>query len=532
MTPRFAVRARLAVPLAVVFAASGAGCSSNGNGAGGATSSGSTAASTQHATSSTGAGAGGSGGGGVDAGASVLTMHARPTRDGVYADAAFTKAAAKGLHLDASFSATVDGDEYAQLLYFDAKGAGKDLVIASTEHDSVYALDAATGAVVWKTSVGAYVPKAGNLQCGNIDPYGITGTPVIDYASKTLYVAANVLEAGEAHQRVFALSLADGSAKAGWPVEVADVAKGSDPFDSSAQGQRGGLLLADGTVYVPYGGLWGDCGVYHGWVIGIPTADPKHPHAWPTKARGGGIWAPGGPSWDGQGVYVATGNTFGAQSWQGGDAIVRLSPSVGFDGKSFFAPSNWPELDANDVDLGGSGPLVVDLPSGPHTKLVVALGKDGNVYLVDRGHMGGVGGQVAGSHVADNEIIGAAAAYATKQGTYVVFKGKGADCPSGQGDLVALRVTGGGTATAWCATQHGTGSPMVTQTPSGDTLVWGVGAEGDGRLHAFDGDTGKVVFAGGGASDQMGSVDRYVSPIAAKGRIFVGGSGAVYAFKP
>jgi hypothetical protein len=118
---------------------------------------------------------------------------------------------------------------------------------------------------------------------------------------------------------------------------------------------------------------------------------------------------------------------------------------------------------------------------------------------------------------------------------YVAFKGDGASCPSGQsGYLTAIRVTAGSPpafSTAWCASQGGQGSPMATTTDGrSNAIVWGLGAEGTNKLAGFDGDTGAVVFNGGGAADTMGGVRRYVTPIAAKGRIYVGGENAVYAF--
>jgi hypothetical protein len=165
----------------------------------------------------------------------------------------------------------------------------------------------------------------------------------------------------------------------------------------------------------------------------------------------------------------------------------------------------------------------------------VALGKDGNAYLIDRTRMGGVGGAVAARRVSADAIIGAAAAYTTGRGTYVVFPGSGIGCPRGwAGDLTAIRIGAASPPTitvAWCADQHGRGSPIVT-TPDGrsEPIVWSVGAGGDGRLRGFDGETGQVVFDGGGPGDAMSGVQRYQTPIVAKGRIFVAGDREVYAF--
>lgn len=141
---------------------------------------------------------------------------------------------------------------------------------------------------------------------------------------------------------------------------------------------------------------------------------------------------------------------------------------------------------------------------------------------------------MAAAEVARTAIITAAAAYTTTRGTYVAFRGAGAGCPPGQsGDLTAVRIIPGAPpsiTTAWCARQNGTGSPIVTTTDGhASAIVWSVGAEGDGRLHGFDGDTGLPVY-GGGAQDGVGDVARFQSPIVAGGRLYVATSTGVKAF--
>jgi hypothetical protein len=240
---------------------------------------------------------------------------------------------------------------------------------------------------------------------------------------------------------------------------------------------------------------------------------------------------------DGGQMFASTGNTFGARVWSGGEAVLRFpaGASVAAGPADSFAPKNWMELDDGDVDIGGTGPIPVDLPGATPSALVVALGKDGKIYLLDRARLGGIGGQVAAAQVARGSIINAAAAYATARGTYVVFRGVGQSCPSGQsGDLTAVRITPGApptAAVAWCARQNGMGSPMVTTTDGrANAIVWSVGAEGDGRLRGFDGDGGQVVYDGGGAGDALGEVARFQAPILAGGRIFVATRNGVKAF--
>jgi hypothetical protein len=469
-------------------------------------------------------------------GVSVLQHHRNATRDGVYVDPAFTRAAVSNLHVDPAFQATTQGKTYAQPLYVDGAPAGEpDRVFVATEENWVYALDATTGTTLAATHLAPAITLAQLGTCGNIDPMGVTGTPAIDYASRTLFVDAMTTPDGgqTARHVVYGLSLDDLSLRPGWPVDVtAALAARGMTFESNVQGQRGALLVVNGTLYVPYGGLAGDCGSYHGWVVGFPLAAPFAVQAWHTPAGGGGVWAPGGLASDGTAVYAATGNTFGASVWSGGEAIVRLAPGPVFTGapQDYFAPTDWKALDAGDVDIGGSGPILFDVPGAIPSALVVALGKNGKAYLLDRGYLGGITDGVASATVASNEIINAAVAYTTPAATYVVFKGNGTSCPGASGDLTALAIGQGAPptiTTAWCATQGGTGSPMVT-TLDGHTgaIVWSVGAEGSEQLHGFDGDTGEGLVA----VDTGMSVARFATPIAAKGRLFVAGDSTVRAF--
>ena len=472
---------------------------------------------------------------------SVLEHHHRPSRDGVYLIPALTKMHAATLAIDPTFAPSVNGQTYAQPLYLVDPVAGDRLFVA-TEQNQVSAWSAADGSPAWQQTLAPPMPHAA-LPCGNIDPLGVTGTPVIDGASRTMFLDAMTDAGGlTARHRIYALSIDDGSTRAGWPIELdGRVVSGDIAFDSKVQNQRAALALLDGTLYVAYGGHFGDCGNYYGWVIGVPITDPTSIGVFRTHDQGVGIWGPSGIASDGAHLYVSTGNGFGGPQWGDSEAVLRLSPGPTFDrtdSRSYFVPSNWPDLDARDVDLAGTGPLLVDLPGAPHAELVIALGKDGKLYAADRANLGGIGGELLSMPVASNSIINAAASYHTANGTYVVFKGNGRNCPNGtSGNVTAVRLLPTDPLTAevaWCGNSGGLGSPMVTQTQrdGGDTIVWVVGAEGDEKLHGFDGDTGATVFAGGSTAETMsGGVRRYVTPIAAQGRIFVGGDNRVYAFK-
>jgi outer membrane protein assembly factor BamB len=141
-------------------------------------------------------------------------LHRNPSHDGVYVQPTFTKAALAHLDVDGTFKATLPNlvdRVYAQPLFVDGGPGGEDLLIVATAANNVYALDAATGFVTWMKNLGAPVPLA-KMACGNLDPYGVTGTPVIDLASRRLFVTAAVLPAsGIPTYEIFALSLADGA---------------------------------------------------------------------------------------------------------------------------------------------------------------------------------------------------------------------------------------------------------------------------------------------------------------------------------
>jgi hypothetical protein len=231
---------------------------------------------------------------------------------------------------------------------------------------------------------------------------------VIDPASQTVYLDAAVEQAAGPRHLVFALSLKDGSTVPGWPVDVGQALAQSDrDFTPRDQNQRGALTIFNGKVYVPYGGHYGDCGEYRGVVVGISLANPSNVASWATRARGGGIWAPGGISSDGTSLYAATGNTFGASSFSDGEMVARLAPDLrrSEDRRDFFAPADWRALDASDVDLGGTNPVPLDVPQTNGSQaLMLALGKDGKAYLLDRKNLGGIGGQLAVDTVSRRSI--------------------------------------------------------------------------------------------------------------------------------
>jgi hypothetical protein len=469
---------------------------------------------------------------------SVLELHASPTRAGAYVAPTFTHSAAATLHIDTTFTATYSGAAFAQALYYDTGGAN-DLVIAADENNEVSAFSP-TGAKVWQVTLGTpqTMPNpTDGVTCGDINPLGITGTPVIDYGRKAIYLDAMIDIGGHAHHQVFALSLDDGSTLAGWPVDIGAAVTSPMAFMAAPQNQRGGLTIHDGHVYVPYGGHAGDCGNYHGWVVAVPQDNPQHPTAFATMVTQAGSWTPGGVTSDGSNVFAVFGNGAPTSTWGNSNMLARLGNGASFSGSAtdYWVPTDWMALDSGDIDITGPA-IPLDLAGSTPEHLLVSFGKDGNVYVTNRDDLGGIRAPVGQLHASNSEIINTSTLYQTAQGTYVAFRGAGAACPDGSAthNLVAVKITPGAPpklTTAWCAGSGSVGSPIATTTDGkSEPIVWAIGAEGDERLHGYDGDTGAVVYAGGGSGDAMMSTSRFITPIVVKGRIFVAADAQLYAF--
>jgi hypothetical protein len=471
---------------------------------------------------------------------SVLSYHGSSDRSGSFIVPRLTWQSARSTRVDETFQGRFKGNLYAQPLYWRASPSAPEegQLLVATEDNNVYALDATTGKEIWTRSLGRPVPRSA-LGCGNINPLGVTGTPVIDESGGALLLDAALEDTSGPHQRVFALSLKDGSPLSGWPIDVAD-ALGAKNFNARDQNQRGALALLNGTLYVPFGGHFGDCGNYRGWVVGFPLRDPRNASSWATRAKGGGIWAPGGLSVVGEWLYAATGNTFGASTFGDGEAVVRLAPNLhrSNDKRDFFAPQDWRALDDRDADLGGTNPVPFDV-EGPNGRqeLMIALGKDGRAYLLDRNNLGGIGGSLAVEALTRRPIRTAPAVYWIGRDAFVAVHAQGARCPSRESDrgsddeLVVLRIAAGSPPTisiAWCGAVRGAGSPIVTTSDGhSDPIVWMVGAEGDNRLHGFRGDTGEPLF---NAGPPMSGLRHFQTLIAAGHRLYVGADGRIHAF--
>ncbi|HVT69795.1 MAG TPA: PQQ-binding-like beta-propeller repeat protein [Trebonia sp.] len=278
-------------------------------------------------------------------------------------------------NLTTAWSVRLDGAVYGQPLV-----VGRE-VIAATENDTVYALDRATGKTIWHTHVGTPVPLSA-LQCGDINPLGITGTPIYDAANGLVYAVA---ETTGYHHVLVALSAASGSVRLQRDLDIPT--SSNRPANDQ---QRPALAIDDGRVYAAFGGLAGDCGTYQGSVVSAPLAGDGPLVSWHTPtSREGAIWAPGGPVTGPDGdLWVSIGNgaaTSGA--YDGSDSVTELTPGLRRVG--YFAPSTWAADNAGDLDLGSTQPVLA--PGGS----VFIMGKRGVGYLLSAAHLGGIGGQVA-----------------------------------------------------------------------------------------------------------------------------------------
>jgi polyvinyl alcohol dehydrogenase (cytochrome) len=275
--------------------------------------------------------------------------------------------------LAVAWSRRLNGPVYGQPLVIGST------VVAATELDEVYGLDRTTGAIRWQTRVGTPLP-IGDQPCGNISPLGVTSTPVYDPATKLVYVVA---QDGRSGHVLTGLRVSDGGVSVSMMVPSPD----HQPYYDQ---QRGALALTDGHVYVVFGGHYGDCGPYRGAVVALPASGhgPVWHYVVPT-AQQGGIWASGGPVVGPDGtIYISTGNgAVASRQYDGSDSVTALTPALKEIG--IFAPTDWRTLSADDEDLGSMSPAL--LSDGQ----ILQVGKSAVGYLLNSGHLGGVGGQIA-----------------------------------------------------------------------------------------------------------------------------------------
>ena len=412
------------------------------------------------------------------------------------------------------------------------------LVIVATENDKVYGLNAATGKVAWRYSVGAPARLATIDQtptlapgCGDIGPLGITGTPVIDAAAHEVLVAAEVQDhpARPRWQNIrhvmVALKFTATSVRRAWQRPIDPPGARRHAYYIPAEQQRSALTLSRGRVYAEYGGLFGDCGKYQGYVVSAAASGTGRLRSWrvPT-AREGAIWATDGAATSRRGeLFVATGNSNNDSGrFDYGDAVIGLSPGLRIDG--YFAPRDWAQRNVQDLDLGSGGPILL-----PGSGLVFESGKPAvsgvsTGFLISQSRPGRIGhprfsGQVCPG---GGYVFGAEAAERPRKGGPVYLY---VPCSAG---TVALRVTYGRHprfTRAWAA-RGPNGTPIIA-----GGLVWALatGADGGGGpsdLYGMSPLTGRVRVR-----EHVRPVEHFATPGAGDGMIFVATQAGVQAFK-
>ena len=357
---------------------------------------------------------------------SVLTYHNDNARTGQNTnETILTPTTVNSNSFGLLFTYPVDGFVYAQplvLTNITIPGQGAhDVVFIATEHDSVYALDAHTNSwpasPLWQVSflnsaAGVTTVPSGDVNSQNIAPeIGVTSTPVIDPGSGTIYVEAKTKELSNnvtayVH-RLHALDVATGAEKFGGPVVIRATVPGTG--DGSVAGQvafapllqlnRSALLLANGTVYVAFASH-NDTPPFHGWLFGYNAETLEQVAVFNTAPNGSedGIWMAGaGPAADAAGnIYLVTGNGTFNTNYSAttndslGGSFVRLTTTNGFALSDYFRPFNQTGLDSDGEYLGSGGVVLLPDSAGSkaHPHLMVASGKSGNVYLVDRDNLG------------------------------------------------------------------------------------------------------------------------------------------------
>lgn len=357
-------------------------------------------------------------------------------------------------------SPELDGQLYGEPL------VSGDRVYVATETDTVYALSAATGKIVWREQLGRPVPS-GRLPCGDIAPtVGITGTPVIDQGRDEIFVVADELMHGKPAHIFVGLNTGTGHRELSEDVDP----RGQKPANIL---QRTGLTLDNGHVYFGYGGNFGDCATYRGRLASVPEKGGM-PHFFTVDAsRGenqGAIWMGGGAPAVGHGdLWVSTGNgsVYSAgHAYDDSDGILKISPALRL--LQYFAPSNWPVNNSEDLDMSTEPVLLGD-------GQVILAGKSGIVYLLNGARLGGIGKQEAKLGPVCNNDIDGGNAYV---GLTVYLP-----CITG---TIAVRVTRSPPAVhlKWSSGVGG-GPPIVA-----GGLVWTIGQ--NGKLYGLDAATGKI----------------------------------------
>lgn len=467
----------------------------------------------------------------------------------------------------------VDGDVYAEPLYVPgvqlSNGQTRNLVFVATENDSVYAFDA-QGALdgagttpVWvdhftDPSQGIVPQSSEGVNCWDLTPdIGITGTPVIDLTTGTLYVVAETMENGQPVQRLHALDLATGAEKFGGPVVISAAvagtgsasAKGQISFDPLRQFQRAGLLLNQGLVYVAWGSHC-DVQPFHGWLMAFSAATLQLAAATvttPNEAEGG-IWG-GAPAADDAGaVYVASGNGgFDPVTSDLGESVIRLNYQNGqLAAADYFSPYDQDSLSAANKDLSSQGVVLLPPMSGEAAPEAVAGDKAGDLYVLNRNDLGGY---IAGSGPDKQILQEMPKVSAGVMGTPAYWNGYWYQLGTGDGGgdyLQAFTFSNGllSAAPAYESSEYfhfPAGVPVVSADGNNEGIVWLVQADawatrGPEVLHAYNAENLQELYNSGqnASRDQAGPAVKFAAPTVADGQVFLpaGGELDIYGLFP
>jgi hypothetical protein len=438
----------------------------------------------------------------------VLMQHNDLARTGANtAETILTPANVNAENFGRLFTNAVDGQVYAQPLYvqnLSLSGGTHNVIFVCTESNSVYAFDADTGGITyWHVKLGTpFTPS-----CQDLMPIvGITGAPVIDLSSRTLYVDTK-LAAGPAH-KLHALDITTGSEKFGGPVTIS-----ATNFSASLEHQRPGLLLLKGVVYLGFGSHC-DSGSCHGFELGYNATNLSQVSAFNASATGSqaAVWSGGmAPAVDTNGnLYIMTGNgTFDGVS-NFGESMVKLNGSLSV--LDYATPTNWSTLNSGDTDFGSGG--VVLLP----THYAVGIGKDGILYLADINNMGHVGNFVQGFQAQNSgDTVGKSPVYwqgPAKQYLFVLHSNS--STKSFQFTGTNFITTYLGNAAFSMSDRCGGLSLSANGTTNG--VLWEVGS--DSNLRAYD----AVNFPTLLWSGSVGTYVKMTCPTIANGKVYLGTS--------
>jgi len=542
----------------------------------------------------------------------VTTYHNDLARDGANMhEFALTTSNVKTATFGKLFSCSVDGAIYAQPLWVANLAIGAavhNVIVVATQHDSVYAFDADSNAnpcaPLWHANLidSAHGGTAGEGSVasgsaglvgagfGDITPEtGVTGTPVIDPGTNTLYVVSKSAIASPLSffQRLHALNLTNGNEKTGSPVAIDNsisvsgtgdgMASGKVAFDPRNEHQRPGLALVNGIVYIAWASHE-DRDPYHGWIIGynattlaqVPGAvfNTTPNHVGTVSYSRGGIWMGGGaPAADSSGnLYFLTGNgTFDAATGGSnyGDSTMKLSTAAGLSVADWFTPADQASLDGADTDHGSGGAaILVDQPTSPFQHLVIGGGKEGNLFLLNRDAMGNYGGSTNPLNSKAIQIFSVGNGIFS---TSAFWNNSLYIAPAG-GPLQAypfIATTGQfnpGSATSAAVSFGFPGAtPSISSSgASANGIVWATDSSkyctpqspgcGPAVLHAFDATklSAELWNSSQAASDKAGFAVKFTVPTVANGKVYIGtrgndtGTGAssilgeldVYGLKP